>query len=716
SAKISGGKSPFKYEWNTPNANNEIANNLPAGDFELTVTDAAGNSANTKITITEPAALSASISAIAPASTNNADGKAMVKATGGSGKFSYQWDNGETTATAEKLKAANHSVTITDEAGCSTTATIEIGEDILPLAVELEQTAKINCAGENVAALSAKISGGKSPFKYEWNTPNANNEIANNLPAGDYGVTVTDAEGTTATAKLLIKAPEQLTTSITVKSPATTNQADGQAIALVNGGSGKYTFKWDNGETNATAKKLATGKHYVTVTDEAGCSTTASIDINEDIIPLKIKLTESAAISCAGENNAEVMVEVIGGKGPFEYLWSINGTKGNKVTQLAAGEYHVTITDATGTEEVANINITEPKALSISVNQDSPATANHADGKATVKVKGGSGKYSYRWSNGETTATAKKLALGVQEVTVTDSKGCSSSTKIEIDEHILPLSISLDQTATINCAGESTAELDVIVKGGKSPYKYIWNSEQLDGPKAVRLNAGKYMLTVTDASGLTKKTKIEITEPKALSAEIINNTPTTNEKSANGKASVKVKGGSPNYTYIWDTGATTASVENLSLGAHSVTVTDSNGCTTSLDFKTDKKILPKLDAKRLRTGQTLQVSRLYFKADSTTMTAESFPTLNEIADFLKHNQEVVIEIGGHTNNIPPHKFCDQLSLARAQAVADYIIGKGIDPGRIVAKGYGKRKPKFTNKTKDGREKNQRVEIKILSLE
>ena len=111
----------------------------------------------------------------------------------------------------------------------------------------------------------------------------------------------------------------------------------------------------------------------------------------------------------------------------------------------------------------------------------------------------------------------------------------------------------------------------------------------------------------------------------------------------------------------------------------------------------------------------MRLDKLYFKADSSSIEPGSLPTMDELFEFLTENGSVAIEIGGHTNNIPTHEFCDQLSTARAKAVADYIIGKGIDPKRVLFKGYGKRKPKFTNKTKDGRRKNQRVEIKVLSI-
>ena len=121
-----------------------------------------------------------------------------------------------------------------------------------------------------------------------------------------------------------------------------------------------------------------------------------------------------------------------------------------------------------------------------------------------------------------------------------------------------------------------------------------------------------------------------------------------------------------------------------------------------------------LEVKELSVGTTLRIDKLYFKADSANFTPESKPILDDIYLFLKQNPKVVIEVGGHTNGIPPHDYCDKLSTQRAKAVADYLIARGIEPSRVKYKGYGKRRPIATNKTPEGRKKNQRVEITILS--
>lgn len=125
--------------------------------------------------------------------------------------------------------------------------------------------------------------------------------------------------------------------------------------------------------------------------------------------------------------------------------------------------------------------------------------------------------------------------------------------------------------------------------------------------------------------------------------------------------------------------------------------------------------LGNLRRSELKEGTTVRIDKLYFQADSTIIEEESFSVLNEIYRFLDRNKDVVVEIGGHTNNLPPAEYCDRLSEARAKAVADYLASKGINKKRLQFKGYGKRYPIADNRTTHGRKQNQRVEIKILSF-
>ena len=132
-------------------------------------------------------------------------------------------------------------------------------------------------------------------------------------------------------------------------------------------------------------------------------------------------------------------------------------------------------------------------------------------------------------------------------------------------------------------------------------------------------------------------------------------------------------------------------------------------------YDTKPTISATYDRKKMRIGQTIRIEKLYFDADSTKLNRSTYPILNELYQFMSANTDVNIEVGGHTNDTPTDDFCDHLSSARARAVAEYLISKGIHESRVSYRGYGKRNPLFPNSTSENRKRNQRVEIKILSI-
>ena len=127
------------------------------------------------------------------------------------------------------------------------------------------------------------------------------------------------------------------------------------------------------------------------------------------------------------------------------------------------------------------------------------------------------------------------------------------------------------------------------------------------------------------------------------------------------------------------------------------------------------KIIKELDKDKIRIGQTIKIENLFFKADSANINPDSYEVLDEIFNFLYVNTDVIIEIGGHTNGIPNEVYCSKLSADRAKKVAEYLYNKGISKDRVKIRGYGKSKPLASDKTLEGRRKNQRVEIKILHV-
>lgn len=122
------------------------------------------------------------------------------------------------------------------------------------------------------------------------------------------------------------------------------------------------------------------------------------------------------------------------------------------------------------------------------------------------------------------------------------------------------------------------------------------------------------------------------------------------------------------------------------------------------------------DRKTIKKGQVISIKNLYFEANQSRISDKSYESLNELVAFLKANSGLKIEVGGHTNGLPKHAWCDSLSTLRAEAVASYLFEEGVQKEQVEAKGYGKRNPIASNKTKAGRIKNQRVEIKVLDVD
>lgn len=136
---------------------------------------------------------------------------------------------------------------------------------------------------------------------------------------------------------------------------------------------------------------------------------------------------------------------------------------------------------------------------------------------------------------------------------------------------------------------------------------------------------------------------------------------------------------------------------------------------TQYEVKPSVPVVGAYDRKKMKVGQTIRIEKLYFDADSANIKPSCYTVLDELYQFMRQNSDVNIEVGGHTNDIPAEAFCDRLSTSRARAVADYLILKGINESRVQYRGYGKRQPLFPNTTQENRKRNQRVEIKILSI-
>ena len=266
------------------------------------------------------------------------------------------------------------------------------------------------------------------------------------------------------------------------------------------------------------------------------------------------------------------------------------------------------------------------------------------------------------------------------------------------------------------CNGMATGQVRAKVTGGQLPYSYKWSFGASKESEISGLSPGLYQVTITDGTGKTTLASGIVSASPDIHIAAISEGNASDKLAADGKASVRITGGKEPFQILWDNEEASANAMKLTEGIHSVRVMDDNGCiaTTNVSINAEK-VLKSLDIATLELGQTIRLDKLYFEADSATIQPASFAVLEEMYDFLKNNDKVIIEIGGHTNSLPEDEYCDKLSTARAKNIALYLYDKGIPESQISYKGYGKRQPIATNQTVEGRRKNQRVEIKIVSL-
>ena len=268
----------------------------------------------------------------------------------------------------------------------------------------------------------------------------------------------------------------------------------------------------------------------------------------------------------------------------------------------------------------------------------------------------------------------------------------------------------------ITCPGGMDGSILLEVTGGQEPLSYTWSPANVKGTNPQNLRKGTYTVTITDGFKNELVRSLTIEEPSILEIDVLSTSRISGPGNKDGKCEIEVKGGTAPYTVKWDNKEKGMTAKKLNFGIHIINVTDANGCKTSATVEIPKeKFIPELNIANIEVGQTLRINNLFFDADSTQYNSKSRDVLYEVLEFMRDNPSVSIEIGGHTNNIPSHEYCDKLSSKRAENVAQFLVTGGIDKERIKHKGYGKRKPIASNDSVSGRVRNQRVEIKILQI-
>ncbi len=435
---LSGGTLNYKIAWTkngTPYATAKDLSNLSPGIYKVTVSDANNCSPKTAtFTITEPPILAVNL-----VNKNNvlcfgeATGDITVNIVGGTLPYAYSWTgpNGFTSSNQNltALFAGTYNLIVTDNSGCAKNLSAQLTQT--PEIIIKATTTPIICYGDNNASISIVVSGGVSPYQISWSNLGSGT-FQDNLSAGDYLITVTDALN--CTKKLNVNIPEApiFTINPVVKNISCFGAKNGSITLNFVGGIPPVKLVWsDSAVAGTTRNNLGPGSYTVTITDGKPCTITRTFIVLEpQLLVLYGNLTN--ALDCNNANSGAINLIVAGGSVPFTYSWS-NGATTEDLANIPAGNYLVTVTDVNGCSKQVQYSINRPPPIITGVVTKTDFDCDTKSVKQTfvAQVSGGVPPYQLVWSNGTVSGTNNEMMNTTQNGTVilyvTDAIGCKSN-------------------------------------------------------------------------------------------------------------------------------------------------------------------------------------------------------------------------------------------------------------------------------------------------
>lgn len=578
---ISGGTSPFSYWWSngdsiiSTSADSSRIDSLYTGSYSVTIVDANGCTDSDTVLVggsgSPPNALGSNMSIGCFADCN---GWASVNASGGTSPYTYQWSNGETTLIISNLCAGPYPVTVIDANQCTADAIAIVAQ---PNEIILATSGtNVSCNSGNNGSATVTASEGTPGYTYSWSN-GATTSSVSNLQANAYTVTVSDANSCIKISSITITQPTAILLSTSSTDVSCNGGNDGSASVAASGGTPGYTYSWSNGATSSSITNLQSNSYTVTVSDVNSCPKIASVTVSQ---PLVISLsTSSTPASCKGGNNGTATASASGGNGGFTFSWS-NGGSGPTINSLSAGTYSVTATDIYGCNGYGTVTVTEPATLvSVSASATDASCNGVCDGTLSSSASGGTGGKTFLWSGGLGIGAGKtNVCAGTYTVTATDTNGCTATANATVYQ---PAILVVTSTATdALCKDSCNGTLSATATGGTTNYSFLWSMGLGTGATISNVCDGNYIVTVTDANGCTDTSGITVYEPAALTS-VTSSSAVTCFGGNDGTATVSSSGGSPSYSFVWDTNAnsqTDTLATALPAGTYSVTTTDVNGC------------------------------------------------------------------------------------------------------------------------------------------
>jgi gliding motility-associated-like protein len=555
-----GGQSPYTINWD--NGQHGFTNlGLNAGTYSVTVIDASGESASGNVSLNQPNALLAGIPAVA-AGCGAYSGPLTSSVTGGTAPYTYSWNGGASSSTININNGGNYFVTITDAKACSVVATRFIN---LPLSVELVDS-DIPCFMFCDGGVTAVVTNGVLPYSFLWSTGSTNPSIEN-LPPGDYSVTVTDGNNCSVVKTTNISEPPAIEIAMISGGGANCNGGVNGMTVQATGGTPPFAYLWSNGTVGPTLTNVPAGTYFVQVTDANSCQKSMPFTLDAQG-GLNVSLNIGSA-ACSGVANGTASVSVNPPGGNYTYQWNVqNNPPVTQLNGLAAGtNVQITVTDAvSGCTGTASAIVSAHTQVQVLVTDTDVNCANSPTGTASASAFNGTAPYSFAWIvNGNTVNSnqVSGLVAGAYQVIATDATGCTSVGVADINANsALLVDYNLN---VVECVGNQVvlSFSDNSTDPGNTINSWNWNIAYGSGTTQstssttnnITVDAnqtGTIQLTVGSAGGCTASLSEQFTVDALPNVNVDLNLPAVSCAGAAVPISVT---GSSSYTYVWSPSA-----------------------------------------------------------------------------------------------------------------------------------------------------------------
>ncbi|MCW5908676.1 MAG: choice-of-anchor L domain-containing protein [Chitinophagales bacterium] len=524
-ATATGGTGTISLLWSNGSSSATI-NSLPPANYSVTATDANACSVSASVNVNEPALLTVSLSAVAVSCFGGANGIVSSNVSGGTGNKTFLWSNGAVTANLNNVAANTYSVTVTDANNCTASASIVVAE---PTQLTLTYTTvNVTCFGGNNGSIDITVTGGAPQYAYNWSSGTGSEDLLN-VAANSYSVTVTDANSCTVSSSIAVNQPTQIVFgSPVITNVSCKNGADGMAEVTPTGGTGSYTYTWNNAPGSNPQSGLVQGNYTVVVTDINGCTASTNLVVTEPAL-----LTANPQVThatCFAGNNGSIDANPSGGTPPYSFVWNDSQSQTTQTAvALYAGLYFVAITDNNGCSITTSALVNEPTEMLFTTQATNVSCPGDEDGTITVIPTGATPPYSYSVTQDganfvySTDGVILNLAAGSYSVIVSDNNGCTKmGTAIVPDAVPDVFTITTDSTS---CYGTAYNDGAIHIEGTtvfNMPYKYAVDGGTLQfSGDFFFLGAGNHQVTAVNSFGCVTNLNVVVPEPANAVATIL---------------------------------------------------------------------------------------------------------------------------------------------------------------------------------------------------